>query len=123
MSGAVQFPTKWMNPDGTGWAIHSGWPEYDGYFHIQYSMTISEVATPDGGVASDPDAGTGGTGASDAGDPIAVDSGDPGSSGEMSGGCSLPASGPHGSSGAPVLLVLAALWLRRRARRQPVLCG
>ena len=36
----VQFTNKWANPDGTGWVIYSGWPEYDGYFHIAYTLLL-----------------------------------------------------------------------------------
>jgi hypothetical protein len=46
----VQFNNKWANPDGTGWVMYSGWPEYDGYFHIAYTMQLGNGGDPcDGG--------------------------------------------------------------------------
>jgi len=39
------FNQKWMSLDGkTMWMIFSGWPEYDGYHHIQCTLNVSELA-------------------------------------------------------------------------------
>ncbi|NOY84561.1 MAG: DUF5060 domain-containing protein [Nitrospirae bacterium] len=38
---SFSFPQKWMSTDRLGfWMTHSGWPEYDGYFHIQGTFKL-----------------------------------------------------------------------------------
>jgi hypothetical protein len=44
----IQLIPKWMSSDGTGWIIHGGWPEYDGYFHLRYTLDLGVRSEPDG---------------------------------------------------------------------------